>query len=169
MSKQIVINLNSQSFSLSLAQSSQPIVQVRCMFMLKTKTRSSLVLFCGVVPVHFHWRCAMLLARTELSVCVLTSFVRPTYHHEYVPSSVHTPELTVLLSKIKFIIVLCACAFHLINFLLPVWYLLRWSSADFFLRTVCCLPVSWLCLITYVPYSWMFLREKKTSKQNEIR
>lgn len=104
----------------------------------------------------------------EHGVCVLTSFARPTYHHKYVPSSVHTSELTVLLSKIKFIIVLCACAFHLINFLLPVWYLLRWSSADFFLHTVCWMPVSWLYLITYVPYSWMFCVKKKHQNKTKF-
>lgn len=169
MSKQIVINLNSQSFSLSLAQSSQSLVQVRCMLMLNQNQKFTCSLLRCCSRSFSLEMCDAARKNWELGVCVLTSFARPTYHHEYVPSSVHTPELTVLLSKIKFIIVLCACAFHLIHFLLPVWYLLRWSSADFFLRTVCCLPVSWLCLITYVPYSWMFLREKKTSKQNEIR
>lgn len=132
MSKQIVINLNSQSFSLSLAQSSQPLVQVRCMLMLNQNQKITCSLLRCCSRSFSLKMCDAARKNCELGVCVLTSFARPTYHHEYVPSSVHTPELTVLLSKIKFIIVLCACAFHLINFLLTVWYLLRWSSANLF-------------------------------------
>lgn len=130
MSKQIVINLNSQSFSLSswrnhLSLSSGFVFlsfsrfifffcKSRCcrwysqVRYVQAKTRSVHLFsfFALFVPVHFHWvsstcwccafdSCFQLGAvadslRMSVCICWCRPVARPTYQHEYVPSSVHT-------------------------------------------------------------------------------
>lgn len=167
MSKQIVINLNSQSFSLSswrnhlslgsgfvflsfslsfyffLQFALLPMIFASQICASQNQKCSLVLFFCVVCSRSFSLsfidmlmlRVRFLLSarcggRFVASVCICwcRPVARPTYQHEYVPSSVHTRiNGFAFENKFHHFVPVPASVFRLILiFLLPVRYLLRW-------------------------------------------
>lgn len=189
MSKQIVINLNSQSFSLSSWRNHLSLgsgfvflsfslsfyfffCNSRCcrwysqVRYVQAKTRSVHLFsfFALFVPVHFHWvsstcwccafdSCFQLGAVADsLRVCVFVDVGRSLdpLTNMNMCRQAYTPELTVLLSKINFIILcqcqrLCFVLYSFFYYLFGIYY-----DGWFFVL----LFANKLIVFDYIPHSW---------------